>query len=217
MCTVVTTDSDMWSFGGPVSRPPKRYSCSVHVSSIGTAIEQRQRRCIIRGSGSERTNAWRAGLAVLSLSAAVGGCASTDRIAIPEDLVGCWMLEAGPWQGDDGSQRDGGPRLRADRFELDTAVFRSPLWFPQTGEQAFVAYSLVDTERRDHPYAMWIALPGDSIMIGHPAAYAGVTLRLHVARRDSLAGHAYAHSDVALDGSPAEARARVVARRLGCD
>ena len=54
----------------------------------------------------------------------------------------------------------------------------------------------MDGLRQDYPLRAWRQLPGDSIWIGHPAAFAGYVLRL-TATGDVLTGIVTSYSDVA--------------------
>ena len=141
-----------------------------------------------------------------------GSChGDPEEVAPPaaDSLAGCWALEVAPADGGDWRPVDRPgvpPAVRLEAVRLDSAEVpgRQP---------ARRARSLVDGRERDHPFAAWRFLREDSLWVGHPAAYAGHTLRL-ARGGDTLVGTLATYTDVLGGEVPPDRAARLV--RTAC-
>lgn len=91
--------------------------------------------------------------------------------------------------------------------------------WPRRGAEGprYQARTLTDGERRETPFNYWTRLQGDSLLVSHPGAMQGFTLRLEVGEEE-LRGNLTAFTDVAAD--PVEAQRErsvpIVARSAEC-
>lgn len=113
------------------------------------------------------------------------------------DPIGCWRLEttSGP----------GGPRPGIGLpvgLRLDSARYTGPR--ADSGPSTFfIARSLFADRVQDHPFGAWSRPGADSLWVGHPGAYAGVTIRA-AGTGDTLLGRIQPHTDVRRPGQQPE-------------
>lgn len=145
------------------------------------------------------------------LFAMIGGCgvARTQEAEMPiqERVAGCYRLEL---QGDPtGWRLPSGIVLEAEPLAAWPHLER------RYGT-VFVARTLADSGKLvDHPFGYWRPLGHDSLFVGHPGAFAGLSMELELVGKD-LAGQITAFSDVEEEGQPSRAAAAILARRVDC-
>lgn len=141
---------------------------------------------------------------------AAGDESAENTAATPsqEALIGCWNVHAGEWRDVPEQAAEDGKTLTETPptwlVRLDSA--EAPRLF-EGAEPGRAAATYLEDAWRDHPFQRWRVV-NDSIVIDHPAAFAGTTLR--VAPEDApdreesmLVGLAVAHTDVAPADAPA--------------
>lgn len=179
---------------------------------------------------------------LVTVMAVASSCASPgdtrEAPSSPQRLAGCWSLQVGEWSaperqepidpdplppGVELARPDTTPEDRDPEAGLPIGIRLDSLhltgWpaLARRGEEpAYRAVSLTQAGTRDHPFGYWRPLPPDSLVVGHPAAYAGTILRLRVAAPDTLRGSARAFTDVAEGGRSGDRTASVELRRTGC-
>ncbi len=148
-------------------------------------------------------------IVVAALTACAGQVEEEQAEALPiqEVLAGCYGLTVDNQEW----------RLPA-RIELDTA--RMTEWPALTSvyPDVFQAWSMITPQaaRDNIPFAYWRPAGGDSILVAHPMAMAGV--ELHLVRSDDgvLEGMALSYTDVLVEGRPTRDSTAARAERVPC-
>lgn len=126
---------------------------------------------------------------------------NTAIAADEEHVVGCWAVHAGEWSDVPGEVAGVGEAMAEAKptwlVRLDSA--EAPKLY-ETSEPGRAAYTYLEGVWRDHPFQRWRVV-NDSIVVDHPAAFAGTTLRA-TAEPSGLVGMAVAHTDVVPEGKP---------------
>ncbi len=134
----------------------------------------------------------------------------------PEQVAGCYRLELWPGESGPEAERKRSAWSVPPQVKLDTEPLTA---WPSLVEQygaVFVAHSIsASGEFRDHPFQYWRFVDGDSLYVGHPRAFAGVSLELKIDGRD-LRGQITSFTDVPAEGKPPRVTAPVLARRVEC-
>lgn len=150
-------------------------------------------------------------IGVLALAALPASARAQDSAATaaPRALLGCYVLEPGPWAVDSMLARPYPVPAAGTRFEL-TAEPARPVGGPPVpgllrAEGAMIALS------------GWLppAKPGDSVYVGRPGGFAGVHLVLGAAAGGDLAGRITTFTDEPIP-APRWVSRPVRARRVAC-
>jgi hypothetical protein len=165
----------------------------------------------VKGGGS---------VSLLVLVAMTANCSASsaqrgDALS-PERVAGCYRLDL--WPGESGPEAEQEraawsvpPQVKLERDTL-TAW---PSLVQQYGT-VFLAHTIsASGEVRDHPFQYWRFVNGDSLYVGHPRAFAGVSLDLEIEGRD-LRGQITSFTDVRMEDKPSRVTAPVLARRVEC-
>lgn len=139
-----------------------------------------------------------------------------DDALSPEQVAGCYRLDVWPGEsGPEAEQKRAGWNV-PPFVKLDTEALTAWPSLTQQYGSVFAAYSITASgEVRDHPFHYWRFVDGNSLYVGHPRAFAGVSLDLAIEGQD-LRGEITSFTDVRMEGKPSSAAAPVLARRVDC-
>jgi len=157
---------------------------------------------------------------LIGLAAVLAGCsrsgAQQDEATHPRRLAGCYSLELWPGESGPDVERRRAAWGSAPTVKLDTAVLTG---WPGTTQQygnVFVAHSITDAGRvQDHPFGYWRFTGSDSLFVGHPGAFAGVSMELAIDGQH-LRGEIRSFTDVVSEDKPSTSSGPVLARRVEC-
>lgn len=131
-------------------------------------------------------------------------------------VTGCYRIEVWP----EGSDPEAEARRAGWNVPEVVRLTPDPLteWraLGERYDSVFVARTWLEARWADHPFGYWRpAAAGDSVYVGHPAAFAGLTLEL-ARRGDGLEGRIIAFTDVRREGQPSRTTAPVTATPVAC-
>ncbi|MDH3457891.1 MAG: hypothetical protein OER90_13715 [Gemmatimonadota bacterium] len=134
----------------------------------------------------------------------------------PEQVAGCYRLTLWPDESGPDVERRRAGWGSAPILKLDTTRLTAWPSLNQRYGTVFTAFSITESgEVRDHPFNYWRFMDGDSVYVGHPAAFAGVSIEAQIEGQD-LVGTIISFSDVRREGRPSGATSPVRAVRMEC-